>query len=155
MWLFVLLVIIPIIEIALFVQIGGVIGLGPTIAIVILTALLGSWLLKREGLAALARLEAALMRGEDPSPVLIDGILILAAGLLLITPGFLTDTIGFLLLVPPTRAAFIRWAGRQIARRVVILRGGQRRPGAEPPRHSRTTIIDGVEYTVVEEDRTD
>ncbi len=155
MWLFVLLVIVPIIEIALFVKIGGLIGLGPTIAIVILTALLGSWLLKREGLAALARLEAAVLRGDDPSPVLIDGILILAAGLLLLTPGFFTDTIGFLLLLPPTRAAFIRWAGRQIVRRVVILRRGRGGHGAEArraPRSSRTTIIDGVDYTVIEED---
>lgn len=146
MWLFVLLVVVPIIEIVLFIKIGGLIGLLPTIAIVILTALLGSWLLRREGLAALARLEAALARGQDPSPALIDGVLILAAGLLLLTPGFFTDTLGFLLLLPPTRAAFIRWAGRQIATRVVVIRPRTRRQSPRKP-----VIIDGVEYTVEED----
>lgn len=107
MWLFLAFLAIPLIEIALFIQIGGAIGLWPTLAIVVLTAIIGTWAVRSQGLGALARLQAALERGGDPATPLIEGVLILIAGVLLLTPGFFTDALGFALLLPPVRRALI------------------------------------------------
>lgn len=112
--LFLLLVAVPIVEIALFIEVGGWIGLWPTIAIVVLTAVAGTALLRAQGLAALSEVQEELRSGGNPAPALAHGALILVAGLLLLTPGFFTDTVGFLLLVPPLRAAVIRFLGRRV-----------------------------------------
>jgi len=95
---------VPLIEIALFIQVGGFIGLWPTIAVVILTAVAGTALLRHQGLGALNRLQQSLNQGEPPIDPVFDGFCLLAAGMLLLTPGFFTDAIGFLLFVPPFRA---------------------------------------------------
>jgi UPF0716 protein FxsA len=95
---------VPLIEIALFIQVGGFIGLWPTIAVVILTAMAGAALLRHQGLGALNRLQQSLNQGEPPIDPVFDGFCLLAAGMLLLTPGFFTDAIGFLLFVPPFRA---------------------------------------------------
>ena len=109
MWLFLVLVIVPMIEIGLFIQLGGFIGLWPTLAIVVATAVLGSFLLRTQGLSTLEELRRTAETGQNPAGPLAHGALILAAGLLLLTPGFFTDSIGFLLMVPPVRALLIRW----------------------------------------------
>lgn len=109
MWLFLVLVVVPIIEIGLFVQLGGFIGLWPTLAIVVATALLGSFLLRQQGLSTLEELRRAAETGQNPAGPMAHGALILAAGLLLLTPGFFTDGIGFLLMVPLVRTLVIRW----------------------------------------------
>lgn len=103
--LFGIFVVMPIIEIAVFIQAGELIGLWPTIAIVILTAILGTSLMRVQGLQTLARAQQELDRGEMPIGPLFDGVCILIAGILLLTPGFVTDTMGFLLLIPPLRRA--------------------------------------------------
>lgn len=120
MWLFVLFLAIPLIEIGLFIQVGGMIGLWPTLLGVILTALAGSLLVRAQGLDALARLRGALERGQDPGAALAHGAFILAAGMLLITPGFFTDTLGFVLLVPAVRSAILA----RIAARIHIVTAG-------------------------------
>lgn len=107
---------VPLVEIGLFIQVGGFIGLWPTIGVVILTAMAGTALLRHQGLGALARLQDSLNHGEAPLDPVFDGFCLLAAGLLLLTPGFFTDALGFLLFVPPFRA-LIR---RAIASRVQI-----------------------------------
>jgi len=99
---------VPLIEIALFIQVGGFIGLWPTIAVVILTAVAGAALLRHQGLGALSRLQQSLDRGEAPLDPVFDGFCLLAAGMLLLTPGFFTDALGFLLFTPPFRAALKR-----------------------------------------------
>ncbi len=109
MWLFLVLVGVPIIEIGLFIQLGGFIGLWPTLAIVVATALIGSFVLRRQGLSTLEELKRAAQTGQSPAGPMANGALILIAGILLLTPGFFTDGIGFLLLVPPFRALLIRW----------------------------------------------
>ena len=81
---------VPLIEIALFIQVGGIIGLWPTIAVVILTAVAGAALLRHQGLGALSRLQETLDRGETPLDPVFDGFCLLAAGMLLLTPGFFT-----------------------------------------------------------------
>ncbi|WP_336079693.1 FxsA family protein [Thalassospira sp. CH_XMU1448-2] len=93
----------PIIEIAVFIQAGELIGLWPTIGIVILTAILGTSLMRAQGLQTLAKAQSQMDQGEMPIGPMFDGICILIAGVLLLTPGFVTDTMGFLLLVPPLR----------------------------------------------------
>ncbi|MGF1446308.1 MAG: FxsA family protein [Pikeienuella sp.] len=127
MWIFVALVAVPILEIALFIEVGGAIGLWPTIGIVIATALAGAALLRAQGLAAIGELQARLDRGDDPTPTLAHGALILVAGVVLLTPGFFTDAVGFMLLIPPVRSVVIR----RMAKRVIVMaaQSARRHPG--------------------------
>ena len=126
---------IPIIEIALFIEIGSWIGLWPTLAIVIVTAFAGTTLLRLQGFAVLQRSQEAIARNELPVQEVFDGICLLVAGILLLTPGFFTDGIGFLLFIPPFRrfAAIIigRWLGRlgKISVSKGAFKDGQRGPG--------------------------
>jgi len=99
----VIFVAMPIIEIAVFIQAGELIGLWPTIGVVILTAILGTSLMRAQGLQTLAKAQSQMDQGEMPIGPMFDGICILIAGVLLLTPGFVTDTFGFLLLIPPLR----------------------------------------------------
>ncbi|MBF9019291.1 FxsA family protein [Rhodobacterales bacterium HKCCA1058] len=107
MWLFVLFLTIPLIEIGLFIQIGGFIGLWPTLAVVVLTAILGTWLVRSQGSLALSQIRTSFNELNDPTEPLAHGAMILIAGGLLLTPGFFTDAIGFSLLVPPVRQFLI------------------------------------------------
>ena len=109
MWLFALFVAVPIIEIGLFIQVGGAIGLWPTLAIVVATAILGTSMIRIQGAQALRNLQQSFSALEDPSEPLAHGAMILFSGALLLTPGFFTDTIGFLLLLPPVRMAVFRY----------------------------------------------
>lgn len=145
--IFLLLVAVPIIEIALFIQIGGWLGLWPTIGIVILTAGIGTVLLRVQGLAALGELQRRLAAGEDPSATLAHGAMILVAGLLLLTPGFFTDAVGLLLLTPPVRRAVIRLVRRRMT--FVHARAGAARRPAGPGAGPGT--VDG-DYEVVDPD---
>lgn len=160
MWLFAVLVAVPIIEIGLFIKVGGLIGLWPTLAIVLLTAAAGTLLLRIQGMSALARLQASLNDGEgDPVTPIAHGAMILVAGLLLLTPGFFTDACGFALLIPPVRAALIRLGAARLAAgvrsgRVVVMGGGAGpgrpgRPGGTAGPRGRAApgdVIDG-EYS--------
>ena len=147
MWIFLALASIPIIEIALFIKVGGLIGVWPTIALVILTAIIGGALLRAQGFAAMTRLQASLAEGGDPRGPLAHGATILLAGLLMLTPGFFTDIIGFLLLLPPVRAALIARAGPALAARTVFTAstGGSARSGRWPRSGSGSGPID-AEY---------
>lgn len=109
MYLLFAFVIVPIIEIALFVEVGGAIGLWPTLAIVVLTAILGTSLMRIQGRLALQQLQASLSTNHDPTKALVDGAMILVAGMMLLTPGFFTDAIGFALLLSPVRMAVFRF----------------------------------------------
>jgi UPF0716 protein FxsA len=102
--LFLLFTLIPLIELALLIKIGQVIDLGPTIALVLITGVVGAFLARLEGLRTFTRIRSELFQGRMPADSLIDAMLILAAGILLVTPGVLTDAVGLLLLLPPTRA---------------------------------------------------
>jgi UPF0716 protein FxsA len=129
MRLFLILLVVPIIEIALFIEVGGRIGTWPTVAIVVLTAVVGTVMLRRQGLAALRGLQHRLAAGENPGRVLADGAMILVAGVLLITPGFLTDAVGLALLVPAVRG----WLWDRLEPRLTIVhvaaRGSDARSG--------------------------
>lgn len=116
MALFALLAAIPIIEIALLISVGGLIGLWPTLAIVIATAAVGAWMVKSQGRQAMANLRLSFQELRDPAEPLAHGAMILVAGAMLVTPGFFTDAVGFALLVPPVRDAAYRHLRRRIAR---------------------------------------
>ncbi|MFN3596758.1 MAG: FxsA family protein [Rubricoccaceae bacterium] len=103
-WLFVLFLVVPLLDLSVLVTLGGRLGFWPTVGLVVATALLGAWLARREGLAAVRRVQARLAAGALPGPELIDGLIILFSGALLLTPGFLTDFVGLLGLLPPSRA---------------------------------------------------
>lgn len=136
MIVFLLLVGVPLVEIALFVTVGGTIGLWPTLFCVLLTAVAGAALFRKQGIGALRRLQAAIDRGEDPAGALADGALLLLSGALLLTPGFFTDAVGLVLLLPSARAALIAWAGPRLAARAVVVRAGSahvRTPGTDGP----------------------
>ena len=109
MWLFIAFLAVPLIEIALFVQIGGAIGLGWTLVTVILTAILGTVLVRNQGALALNQVRSSFNELNDPTEPLAHGAMILFSGALLLTPGFFTDAIGFLLLVPAVRTAAFRF----------------------------------------------
>jgi len=116
MLLLFLFIVVPIIEIALFIEVGGAIGLGWTLAIVLATAVLGSWLVRQQGAMALNDLRRSFEALGDPTEPLAHGAMILFSGALLLTPGFFTDGVGFALLLPPVR----RWVFRKLRERVRV-----------------------------------
>lgn len=114
MWLFLAFLAIPLIEIALFIQIGGVIGLGWTLLIVVATAVIGATMVRSQGLAVLGQVQQSFGEVRDPTEPLAHGAMILFAGALLLTPGFFTDAVGFSLLVPQFRSAAFKALRRRI-----------------------------------------
>lgn len=102
--LFVLFVVVPIVELFVFVQVASAIGFLPAVALVLLVSFAGLWLVKREGISVTRRVQEQLRSGVEPTTELLNGLLIFVAGLLMVFPGFVTAFAGLLLLVPPTRA---------------------------------------------------
>ena len=147
MWLLLALVAIPMIEIALFIKVGGLIGLWPTLGIVVLTAVAGSSLMRVQGARALSGLRASLNDLRDPTEPIAQGALILLAGALLVLPGFLTDTIGLLLLIPPVRRAILRHVAARV--RVEGFAAGGTGPRQEP---WRPEVIDGEFFEIGPDD---
>lgn len=102
-YLFLLIILIPAAEIGVLLLSGNTIGVWPTIALMILTGVIGAYLAKKEGLATIRKVQEQLSYGQIPGDALLDGICILVGGTLLLTPGFLSDITGFFMLFPPTR----------------------------------------------------
>ena len=143
-----ILIIVPIIEITLFVQIGGAIGLGWTLLVILATAMFGAHAIRRQGIDALARAQAQMATGKPPVGEIVHGVLILMAGILLLTPGFMTDALGFLLLFPPTRLFVLELAAGFILPKLFsgfsVRRGSTQNP-------ADAKIIDG-DYRVEDPD---
>src|SRR6201986_474827 len=117
--LLLLLIVVPIAEIALIVQVGEWIGVWWTIALLLADAVLGSLLLRSQGRAVWRRFAAAVGEGRLPGREVVDGVLVIFGGALMLAPGFITDIFGALFLLPPTRALFRRLLVRQAVLRVV------------------------------------
>jgi len=154
--LFALLIGVPLIEIFLFVEVGGMIGTWPTIALVVVTAIVGSIMLRAQGARVLQRAQEKLNRGEPPVTDMLDGIGLLLAGALLLTPGFMTDAVGFAMLLPQVR----QWLAGRIwahmkARGQIHMQGGQMGGGFSdaggPAGGRQDTVIDG-EFSAVDPD---
>ena len=119
-----LFTIVPLVELYLLIEVGRFIGVQATIAIVVLTGLLGAWLARIQGLRVLRQVQASLGAGQLPTDAIVDGLLILIAAAVLLTPGLMTDSVGFLLLIP---------AGRKMVRKTVRkLLAGQQQAGVVP-----------------------
>ncbi|TML59782.1 MAG: FxsA family protein, partial [Actinobacteria bacterium] len=110
----------PFVELYVIIQVGHIVGVVPTIALLVVISLLGASLCKREGLAVIRRIQEQLAERRLPGVALLDGALVLLAGALLLTPGFVTDGVGLLLLLPPVRAGARRILKRALLRRVVV-----------------------------------
>lgn len=135
-----LLLFIPILEIAVFILVGGQIGVIATLAMILVTAILGSILLRIQGFATLNSIQMKAHSGEIPGKELVSGVMIMIAGVLLLTPGFVTDGIGFLLFFPPFRQFL--WS--TIASKVVIKTEGAFRNAQSGDRSGHTQQRDGV-----------
>jgi UPF0716 protein FxsA len=105
---FILFLVVPFVEIYLLVEIGARIGAPWTILLVVLTAIVGAWLVRVQGLATWRRFQVSLAQNELPATALVEGLCLLIAGALLLTPGFFTDSVGFACLIPPLRRALIK-----------------------------------------------
>lgn len=116
-------VVVPLVEIAVIIQVGQVIGGWWTLLLLIVDSVIGAWLVKREGLRAWRALAEALNSIRMPADELADGALILVGGTLLLTPGFVTDAVGFALVLPVTRPIARRLLRTVLARRLVVVGG--------------------------------
>ncbi|WP_417523404.1 FxsA family protein [Marinovum sp.] len=150
MYLLLAFLLVPLIEIALFIQVGGAIGLWPTLAIVVITAILGTFMVRQQGRHAIANLQRSFSELQNPTKPLADGAMILFSGALLLTPGFFTDAVGFALLMPPVRAVVYDFIRKRV--KVQHFEMGQRPDPRQPPRPGpRDTVIDG-DYSEVSEE---
>jgi UPF0716 protein FxsA len=145
--LILLFIVVPIAELAVLIQVGQLIGVWWTIALLIADALLGSYLLRTQTRSAWRRFNEALAGGRVPHREVIDGVLVIFGGVLLLTPGFITDIFGLLFLFPPTR---ILLRGLLVRRGALKLMGSM--PGTATPPNGRFRHPDDVEGTAVDID---
>ncbi len=117
-WLLAAFIFIPLVELAVLIQIGRHLGTPGTLALVLLTGVAGALLVKLQGIMVMTRIHRDMAAHRLPANSLLDGAMILLAGALLITPGLLTDAVGFALLIPPVRAAVRTWLRRKFERAV-------------------------------------
>lgn len=129
-----LFIVIPIVELWVIIEIGSLIGVWPTIALLIADALLGSLLLRHQGRGAWRRFNEAIAQRRFPGREVADGLLIAIGGTLLLTPGFVTDVFGAILLIPPTRALVRRLMRGYVTRRFVIVGAPGPGPTSGPAR---------------------
>lgn len=122
-WLLLTFLTIPIAEIYVLFWVGGKIGVLQTLVLIVVTAVVGSALVARQGAAALGQLRSSFFQARFPAKELAHGAMIVVAGSLLITPGFITDGIGFALLVPPFREVVRKWVSGRFSGRVTIIPG--------------------------------
>ncbi len=115
-FLLIIFIAMPIVEIAVILRVGSALGWLPTLGIVILTAVLGTIMLRQQGLATLNKARSRLGSGEMPAQQLLEGVLLMVGGVLLLTPGFVTDAFGFACLIPWSR----QWLAGKIAARAII-----------------------------------
>lgn len=156
--LVVLFIVVPIAELAVIIQVGGWIGLWPTLALLVADSVLGAVLMRSQGRAAWRRFNLTVAEGRIPAREVIDGILVIFGGALLLTPGFITDIVGILLLLPPTRALLRALLARRFVAQMTAtmtrgpLRGGG--PGGRGPTAGRRPGEDfDVEGTASEVDQ--
>jgi UPF0716 protein FxsA len=154
--LVIVFIVVPIVELYVIIQIGGLIGVWPTLALLLADALLGSFLLRHQGRGAWRRFNQALAERRFPGREVADGLMIAIGGTLLLTPGFVTDIFGVLLLLPPTRAIARALLRRYAAHRFVVVGvGGVGGAGAPPPGQnpaSRPYDFEGTAEEIDEDD---
>jgi UPF0716 protein FxsA len=130
--LVVLFILVPLVEIAVIIQVGSWLGVLNTIGLLILISVLGAYLVKRQGVGLVRRVQAELAAGRVPGSALVDGALLLVGGTMLLLPGFVTDAFGLLLLLPPVRAGIRTWLRRRWTKGTGIGRAVVRRYDRPP-----------------------
>ena len=142
-------IVVPLIELAIIIQVGDLIGAAPTILLLLVVSLVGAWLVRREGTRAWSRFTETLRSGRVPTDEVLEGAMVLFGGALLLTPGFATDAVGLLLMIPPVRALVASMLRRRLGARVTVTSldgtGGRRAP--QPRR--RDDVVD-VEVVNIE-----
>ena len=113
-----LFVVTPLVELAILIYLGTLIGVLYTILIIVATGLIGAFLARNQGLATFSKIRSSIERGVIPSEEFLHGALILIGGLLLLTPGLVTDMAGFTMLIPKTRKVVVNWVRRLIQRKI-------------------------------------
>ena len=141
--LLLLLLLVPLVEIGVFIQVGGLIGLWPTLGLTVLTAVIGTFCIRVQGVGLVARARTQLAAGEAPVFELVSGVCLVLAGALLLTPGFVTDALGFALLLPPVRRFCY---DRFLADRLQVMAADQAGAG----RSVRPVVIEG-EYDTLDD----
>jgi len=116
--LFALFLIIPLVELYLLIKVGGIIGALNTVLIILITATLGAYLAKSQGLLVLRQIEEATSQGYMPGNELLHGFFVLIGGFALLTPGFITDAIGFSMLIPQIRGIYVELAKKMLKKRI-------------------------------------
>lgn len=140
--LFLIFMVVPIIEIALFILIGQAIGVVPTLLGVLVTAILGAVLVRVQGLSLIAEIRESIGRGRMPARAIGDAMMVGVAGVLLLTPGYFSDLLGILLLIPPVRSLLYRL----LAQRVMNLGARAAGPGPQRPAGPGTIDLEGEDW---------
>jgi UPF0716 protein FxsA len=148
-----LFIAVPILELWVIIQVGGAIGVGPTLALLLADALLGSLLLRHQGRGAWRRFNLALAERRFPGREVADGLMIAIGGTLLLTPGFVTDIFGLLLLIPPTRAIARRLLRGYLGHRLVVVGVGGMRGSQGANSTSRPYDFDATAEEIDEDNR--
>ncbi len=151
--LLVAFLVVPIVELAVILQVGSSIGVLPTVALLLVVSVLGAALVRREGARTWRAFSSAVASGRAPAREVADGALVLLGGALLLTPGFVTDIVGLVAILPPTRAVARRALTRVVARRMTaaVLRGPLRgpfpgrpgQPSGPPPGRGTGRVVEG------------
>ena len=168
--LLLIFIVVPLVELYVIIEVGGAIGVLPTIGLLFLDSVLGAMLLRSQGRAAWRRFNTALEERRVPAREVFDGAMVILGGALLLTPGFVTDIFGILLLIPPTRDVVRRFSSWMIKRRTVHgrvafwtfgryndARGrgdpsrGPYEPGAGQARTGRSYDVEGTGHEVTDE----
>jgi len=131
-------ILVPLAEIGVFIQVGGIIGLWPTLALTVLTAIVGSLCIRFQGFKLVNRAKAQLEAGETPVFEVVSGVCLVVAGALLLTPGFVTDSVGFVLLLPPARRLLYE---RVLEPRLSRMASGSPPPGGGRPGAPRRPVV--------------
>lgn len=152
--LFLLFIIVPIVELAIIIQVGSQLGVLSTVVLLILVSVVGAWLVKFQGLSVLRRIQQQLSAGQMPTTELVNGGMILFAGALMLTPGFLTDAVGLALLLPPVRATLRPLLARRFRGRIQTFGVGGPPPDGNAPFGDRHDPLRGGFYdtTTTDED---
>ena len=139
-----LIVVLPLVELYVIVQVGQSIGLLPTIVLLIAISAIGTSLVKREGIKVYQDFTATLQRGEEPSSQIVQGFCILAAGVFLLAPGFISDVLAISLLLPPTRALVVAAMSRRHKDGITVIRATHTGPIVDVKGHlsSSNDVID-------------
>jgi UPF0716 protein FxsA len=117
--LFIAFIVVPLLELAVIIQVGSSFGVFPTIFLLLMVSIVGAFLVRIQGLGVLNRIRTQLAMGQLPTDELVNGVLILVAGTLMLTPGFITDAFGLSLLFPPARAIVRQVLARKFRHRVL------------------------------------